>query len=121
IGPGWYGVLVSKAVSASGCGSGHTASFAYAFLVGKECSEVEIAFNPDRKFVDNAMLYDKPPITSTQSTTNYSGPTDCPYFEATGAGIGPSQKRSLMRFRLWVDPRLMINEADMFLKEQAFD
>lgn len=112
--PGWYGVKISNLT--------YGETVYYAFLIVKKCDVTTITFAPDGNYVDDA------------SYSNYStgsGTTVIKYYESnngsysteltqnwTNGGIWFNQY-SLIRFRLWMDPQIQINSANMTLYGNA--
>jgi hypothetical protein len=103
---GWYGLEVVSSTPGS-------IPFYYAFLVGVNCEEVSIEFNPDGRFVDDAVV--RGPSGNLYETTNYG--TD-QYETALDLSLlgGNTQYRSLIKFRLWIDEDLNFSESTLLLK-----
>ncbi len=106
VSPGWYGLQVTSSVAG-------TDPFYYAFLVGANCSEVPIEFNPGPNYIDDALLFG--PSLSTQAYNNYGTESVESALDLVFFG-SPTENRTLIRFRLWVDPILNVTESDFVLK-----
>lgn len=103
---GWYGLQVTSSVAG-------TDPFYYAFLIGANCSEVPIEFNPGPNYIDDAVL--SGPSFSTQAYDNYGTESSESALDMVFFG-SPTENRTLIRFRLWVDPLLDITESEFVLK-----
>ncbi len=104
---GWYGL------KSWGTTAGDT--LFQGFLIGSKCETVDILFNPGADYVDDASinnhttgsglgLYDRKQINSASTTLNST--------EQWTSGTW-FNRSSFLRFKLWVDPSLAINVANM--------
>lgn len=100
---GWYGLEVTSSVAG-------TEPFNYAFLVGANCSDLSIPFNPGTKYIDDANLEKSFLVGSQNEVTNYHNATTLNML-TTGFFHG----RAALKYRLWIDPQLQINDATMSL------
>lgn len=100
---GWYGVRVTSSIAG-------TDPFYYAFLVGINCESVEIEFNPGPNYIDDAVVTRSSMFGSTYEITNYHTSRTLDLFSS-----GFVTSRSVLRFRLWLDDQLHINQAMMGL------
>ena len=108
---GWYGVVVTRSVPSTGnCAQSHNFSFAYAFLVGERCKQSTINFNPGGLFIDDGKL-------QNYSSTIYNNLGTHTEIEAREGTAGASEFRSMLRFRLWLDDELLINQAIMNMRQ----
>lgn len=96
---GWYGLEVSN--------DSLEHDFYYAFLVGLNCQEVEIEFQPNGNFVDDAMLNDRVFLSTDYRIINYPDQLYNVAYEYTNL----FDQRTLIRFRLWVDPTFTLYDA----------
>lgn len=114
VGTGWYGLKYYGAVA------GDTTY--QAFIVGTECEDVSISFNPGPNYIDDSWIRD---------LTVGSGTTAINYTQANhGAGTWIMTERwsnggtwydarNLLRFRLWIDSNCYVNSANMTLYGNA--
>lgn len=103
VSPGWYGLEVTSSVAG-------TDPFYYAFLVGANCSDISIPFNPGTKYIDDANLEKSLFVGSQNEVTNYHN--------AVTINMSTSlffYGRAALKYRLWIDPQLQINDATMSL------
>lgn len=100
---GWYGLEVSN--------DSLEHDFYYAFLVGLNCQEVEIEFQPDSNYIDEALLqlYHNPP--PDYSIMNYTGDESIGALEFAAL----FDVSTLIRFRIWVDGSFSIYNSDLTL------
>ena len=98
---GWYGVRVTSSVAG-------TEPFYYAFLVGLNCEDVDIAFNPGPEFIDDAVLRHN--IGNTDRFNNYHNTAILNMAYAAG-----ETSRSVLRFRIWLDEVLQLSKAALSL------
>ena len=103
---GWYGVHVT--------GDQYNEELYYAFIVGLDCQVVNIAFQPDDKFVDNAYLTNKIYGGFRHEDINY-GNYGTIAAENEVVGLGWNQSKSLAKFKLWMDYALGITQANLTL------
>ncbi len=108
---GWYGLRVTSSIAG-------TEQFYYAFLVGLNCEEVEIEFNPGPNFIDDAPV--QGPIEYENAVVNFGSEN---YIVALDFSLWSTvvQNRTLIRFRLWVDQEINLTESVMQLKGIAND
>lgn len=102
---GWYGVKVS----------GTTGSPEYfSFLIGAQCDEVAISYNPGPDYIDDA------PIYSSALTGNYGSSVD--FLDSKNYIINRwVTSNSLIKFRLWIDPNIVFNQAGLNLYATTHD
>ena len=101
---GWYGVHVTGT---------YGEDLYQAFLVGQDCAEVDIDFQPDKNFTENAELYDRVVGITDYGDYNYGEKI---YFRAANINSsGWYSLKGLLKFNLWVDSGLDITQADMTL------
>lgn len=100
---GWYGLKVTSSVAG-------TEPFFYAFLVGVNCQEVSIEFNPGSDYIDDANLEKSFMIGSQNEVTNYHNSINLTMY--TG---GFSYTRSVLKYRLWLDQLMHVVDAVMSL------
>ncbi|MNJ90834.1 hypothetical protein D3C87_84740 [compost metagenome] len=105
---GWYGL------KSWGTTPGDT--LFQAFLIGSKCETVDVAFNPGADYVDNAVIADGT-VGGVATNSNQSNSANYATINAEQSSLFNIWYRmyALMRFRLWVDPALEINEAKMTL------
>lgn len=96
---GWYGLQVTGS-------QGDV--FYYSFIIGVKCQEVTINYNPDQNFVDDAR------VISTSPNNNYGTLVDFISGKSQPFSVWITQK-SLLKFRLWVDPLLTVTQANLQL------
>lgn len=102
---GWYGLKVTSSVAG-------TEPFFYAFLVGVNCQEVPIEFNPGPNYIDDAVLKFK--LSTNNHWTNYSNSV---LLDMSNQEFVVS--KSVMKFNLWVDQTLTLGKADLTLMAQS--
>lgn len=100
---GWYGLKVTSSIAGA-------EPFFYAFLVGVNCQEVSIEFNPGPDYIDDANLQ-KALFVSQNEVTNYYNSTDLNMY----SGGAFSNIRSVLKYRLWLDEEMYIDDAVMSL------
>ncbi|MNU67255.1 TGF-beta propeptide [compost metagenome] len=109
VGKGWYGLEYS------GTADGDITY--QAFLVGTECEDVSVTFNPGPNYMDDTRLVDGVE-GSGNTVVNY---TQANYGSSQEiktdkwANFAPYNSRNLLRFRLWIDPNCQITTANMTL------
>ncbi len=107
---GWYGL------KSSGTTAGD--DLFQAFLIGSKCEMVDISFNSGPDYIDDASITNGT-IGSGLTVTNYSQGnswnSNVNSAEQVSFGSNWFSVSSLIRFRLWIDPALEINEAKMTL------
>ncbi len=98
---GWYGVHITGT---------YGEELYQAFLVGQECASVDITFQPDKYYTEDAWLYGR----TNFENTNYG---ESSYFrsENVNSSGGWFPSRSLLKFNLWIDPDLSVDNAEMTL------
>lgn len=107
---GWYGLKVT------GTGDASDVMY-YAFLVGAKCATVSVTFAPDGNYVDDATMDNT--ISGSGTTATFydqvnSGATTT-ITAAEDAGTHAHYTESVLRFRLWFDPNLTYNSANLTL------
>jgi hypothetical protein len=96
---GWYGLHM--------VGTTYNEELYQAFLVGTECEEVTITFQPNGNFTDDALLYDRTGFKDV----NYGG-----YILMRAENYYSTFKmRNMLGFKLWMDDAFTVNQADMTL------
>lgn len=115
IGKGWYG-MKSTGADASDV-------IYQAFLVGTECENVSVSFNPGPDYIDDALLMDR--VTGSGTTAVNYGQQNIPsrtvFMDEKWNDVTWNNGRALMRFRLWIDPNCQVNTADLTLTGAAHD
>lgn len=109
VGKGWYGLEYS------GTAAGDVGY--QAFLVGTECEEVAITFDPGPNYIDDTWMMDGVEGSGT-TIINYTQQNFGSFNEFKTdkwANYAPYNSRGLLKFRLWVDPNCQINTANMTL------
>lgn len=100
---GWYGLKVTGSLGDV---------YYKAFIVGVRCQNVTINFNPSGDFVDDAT------VSSQTPTLNKGGTTDLFDHKYLRTTTWHTQK-GLLRFNLWMDSALIINQANLQLYGKA--
>lgn len=114
IGKGWYGLKYY------GTTAGDTTY--QAFFVGTECEDVSITFDPGPNYIDDARPTDF--VNGTGNAAIRYSQTNSPVNPAfvaerwTNSGTWYGF-RSLIKFRLWIDPACQVNTANMTLTGNA--
>lgn len=106
---GWYGLKYW------GTTAGDTTY--QAFLIGSECEETAITFDPGPNYIDDSRITSLATGGGTTiiSYRSMNYPTDNLTADYWVSGSDKYESRSLLRFRLWVDPNLQVNSASMTL------
>ena len=106
---GWYGLHVS--------GGSYGEDFYQAFLIGTECEEVTITFQPDLNYTDNAHIadLDRSPVGGIDyGDMNYS---IYPEIRAIrGIWTYQYEQQHFLEFKLWMDDAFAVSQADLVLK-----
>lgn len=107
---GWYGL------KSTGTMSGDV--LYQAFLIGSKCEAVDISFNPGPDYIDDASITSAT-VGSGTTMTDYSQNNVGNHTQISAEQLNVFgtwfKVSALLRFRLWVDPTLEINEAKMTL------
>lgn len=98
---GWYGLRV--------WGSAPSEQMFYGFLLAAKCATVNVTFAPDGNYIDDAMYYAFD-AAGINNQINY-GSTSL----LTAAEGSSTKQESLLKFRLWIDPNLTVNTANLTL------
>lgn len=106
---GWYGLKVTSSLAG-------TAPFFYSFLVGVNCEEVTIPFNPGPDYIDDAMIRNRIDYTTINYGTSYQL---IDAYEGQGYWEDYDARMNLLRFRLWIDGEITIEEGDLLLRSQT--
>lgn len=96
---GWYGLKIS----------GSTGDPVYmAFIIGVNCQQVAITFDPGKDYIDDAILSEFKPSEINTTITQFT----------TGSfqSISWWKRKSTLRFRMWMDNDLTIDSANLYLK-----
>lgn len=104
---GWYGLKVTSSVAG-------TDPFFYAFIIGAKCERIPIEFNPGPDYIDDAVLNTNSLLGNSDESTNFPNEANIS-FQTTGF----ASKRSALKFRLWFDPQMEIDNAVMSLNANA--
>ena len=109
VGKGWYGIKYY------GTTAGDTTY--QAFIVGTECEDVSITFDPGPNYIDDARILN---LIQGSGTTiiNYNHTNQSSYALLTAqrwTWTNWYDEKALLRFRLWVDPGCQVNTANMTL------
>jgi hypothetical protein len=108
IGKGWYGLKYY------GGADGDTTY--QAFIVGTECEDVSITFDPGPNYIDDARIHDliQGSGTTVINFNHANQGTSYPYNAAQRwTWTNWYNDKNLLRFRIWVDPGCQVNTADM--------
>jgi len=105
VGNGWYGLKTY------GTTAGDT--LYTAFIVGAECGEATINFNPGPKYINDAVIYDW--ISGTTDARQVNNGSSAIISADNWTNSSWYDQKSLLKFNLWMDPALIINEATMTL------
>lgn len=109
VGKGWYGLEYS------GTAAGDVNY--QAFLVGTECEEVSVTFDPGPNYIDDTWMMEG--VEGSGNTIiNYTQQNFGNVNELKTdkwANYAPYNSRGLLKFRLWVDPNCQVNTANMTL------
>lgn len=105
---GWYGFHIK--------GTTYNEELYMAFLVGLECKEVTIEFDPDANYMDNAMNTNLVLGGVDYGDYNYGNQSTLTtyYKHTTGQKLN-----SFLKMKLWVDDALTLNQADLTLQGQS--
>lgn len=104
---GWYGLKVT------GTGDASDVMY-YGFLVGAKCATVSVTFNPDGNYIDDAGYMNG--ISGSGTTAIFHTQKNFGATAAiTAAELSGVYYESLLRFRLWFDPNLTYNSANLTL------
>ncbi len=112
---GWYGLRV--------IGDGDASDVMYyGFLIGVKCQDVAISFAPSSLYVDDAYLYDL--VSGSGTTAVYSdqinsGNSTTINAERSAVSSNYYNIKSLLRFRLWIDPACQVNSANLTMMGNA--
>ncbi len=102
---GWYGVHITDDSTSE--------ELYMAFIVGAKDGEFTVDFNPGPNYTDDAMIYDLVRNGVDYGENNYGTYSS---FRAENWTYGSwYDVRSLLKFRLWMDPTFNINKADLYL------
>lgn len=97
---GWYGIHVTGS---------YGEELYQAFIVGVECKEVTITFQPDKNYTKEAWLYGH----ANYKNTNYNY---YPYLRTEDWNYNPwIENKNVFGFKLWMDDDLEVNQADLTL------
>ena len=99
VGYGWYGLKVIGSQGDTSC---------FAFVLGVNCQNVSINFNPGPEYVDDAVIGDVAVNQNYATNVNLAAShyaLGTPYFNF----------RSLMKFRFWLDTNMTFNQANLLL------
>lgn len=106
---GWYGLKVTSSIAGA-------EPFFYAFLVGVNCEEVSIPFHPGPDYIDDAMIRNSLGYT----TANYGISHQLiEAYERQGYWEDYDARMNLLRFRLWIDEEITIEEGELLLRSQT--
>ncbi|WP_300662348.1 DNRLRE domain-containing protein, partial [Fluviicola sp.] len=109
VGKGWYGLKYY--------GGAYGDTTYQAFLVGTECEDVSVTFDPGSNYIDDTWMMEgvegsgNTIINYTQQNFGYVNELKTDKW----ANYAPYNSRGLLKFRLWVDPNCQINTANMTL------
>ena len=99
---GWYGLQVANA---------GMDTFYYAFLVGLNCQQVAIEFNPGPNYIADAMIYDLIRLGVNYGNNNYGNYTLITADSWTYTNW--YDMKTLLKFNLWVDESIIFSQADL--------
>lgn len=105
---GWYGLKVT--------GSGDASDVMYyGFLVGVKCATVNVTFAPDGNYVDDTYMINNVSGSGTTAVFNTQVNNAAAGVIPASENIAPMTTEGLLRFRLWFDPNLTVNTANLTL------
>lgn len=109
VGKGWYGLKFY------GSTAGDTTY--QAFIVGTECEDVSINFDATENYTDDTRLFNLIQGSGT-TASDYSSVNEGTSFAHTAERNSSTNwysTKSLMRFRIWIDPACQVNTANLTL------
>ena len=108
---GWYGLRVT--------GTDPSDVMYYAFVIGVKCATVSVTFAPDGNYVDDTYLINN--VTGSGTTADFNTQLNNATAGVIPASenISPMTTEGLFRFRLWFDPNLTVNSANLTLYGNA--
>lgn len=104
---GWYGLHAYNTT--------YNDHLYMAFILGVNCVSTTVDFNPGPNFIDDAPIANGiPPVgTPPYVTTNYGNSLSL--LSQTSTQISVMKYNNFLRFRLWMDPNLVLSQADLLL------
>jgi hypothetical protein len=108
---GWYGLKVS--------GTDPSDVMYYAFLIGVKCSTVSVTFAPDGNYVDDTYMINNVSGSGTTAVFNTQTNNGNAGVIPASENLSPMTTEGLLRFRLWFDPNLTVNSANLTLYGNA--
>ncbi len=85
-------------------------NFYYSFLVGVKCQDINLDFISTKNNTEDVTIYRYYPFNSNSTGTSFHTSKGLNKFGAKNL------ERSLMKFKLWIDPNILLNKADLNLK-----
>lgn len=109
VGKGWYGLKCYGATAGD--------TIYQAFIVGTECETVSISFSPGPNYMDDARLRNLIEGTGTNVVDYNSFNYGSDVVETAQRSLTTSwfSDKSLMKFRIWIDPACQVNTANLAL------
>lgn len=85
-------------------------NFYYSFLVGVKCQDINLDFISTKNNTEDLIISMYQPFqTNSLSNSLYTS-------KGLDKGAAKNLVRSLMKFKLWIDPNILLNKADLNLK-----
>lgn len=107
--PGWYGLKVYGTTSGDTLYQG--------FIIGAQCEEITITVPKGRAYMQDAMISDAI-LTNYERETNYGAynllSAESNYYSLLSTKYW-YDRTNLMKFNIWIDPTLTINQANLTL------
>lgn len=109
VGDGWYGVHVYGS---------YDEHLYYGFLVGTECDTVTISYLPDQNYTLNNYIFNGVLSGIDYKQLNYANNANfmASHYNTSGTFW---QTESYLDFQLWMDPRFVVQAADLTLQGNA--
>jgi len=107
VGYGWYGLKVYSTTPGD--------TLYNAFIIGAQCEDVNITFDPGPNYINDAMIYDLVTSGVIDNRQVNTGSYPLTLAESWTASSVYYDLKSLLKFNIWIDPALTIAAADMTL------
>lgn len=109
VGKGWYGLKYYGTTAGD--------STYQAFIVGTECEDVSITFNPGPNYMDDSRIRNLIEGTGTTVIDYNSQNYGSDVVEPAQRSVATNwySDKALMKFRLWIDPACQVNSANLAL------
>ena len=108
---GWYGLKVT--------GTDPSDVMYYAFIIGVKCATVSVTFAPDGNYVDDTYIINNVSGSGTTAIFNTQVNNGNAGVLPASENLSPMTTEGLLRFRLWFDPNLTVNSANLTLYGNA--